>query len=267
MAITSISNPKIKRLVALGRKKKARDEEHVFLTEGIRMFREIPADLLKELYVSESFFNKEQEMTNAMALRSRIIPEIVSDNVFSHISDTQSPQGVLCVARRRYMQPLEFESGNAENGTLYLVLDRLQDPGNVGTIIRTAEAAGASGVILGPDCADMYNPKTIRSTMGSIYRMPIFYTEQICETICRMKKQGVRVYAAHLSGSIAYDQADYSGASAFLIGNEGNGLSEEVAVLADSYVQIPMKGQVESLNAAMAAAILLFEVARQKRQR
>ena len=115
------------------------------------------------------------------------------------------------------------------------------------------------------DWVDIYNPKTIRSTMGAVFRMPFVYSEDIISTIERLKLQGIRVYAAHLDGKNAYDREDYRGKTAFLIGNEGNGLRREVADCADTWIRIPMEGQAESLNAAVAASILMFEVSRQRR--
>ena len=113
--------------------------------------------------------------------------------------------------------------------------------------------------------ADIYNPKVIRSTMGSIYRVPFLYTDDLQETIRQVKKAGVRLFAAHLKGERSYDQEDYTRGTAFLIGNEGNGLRDEVADVAECYIKIPMCGEVESLNAAVASSVLMFEAARQRR--
>ena len=135
----------------------------------------------------------------------------------------------------------------------------------MGTIVRTAEGAGVTGVIMSRDCVDIYNPKTIRSTMGSIYRMPFYYAEDILKAICKIKDAGIKVYAAHLDGEKSYDEEDYAFSCAFLIGNEGNGLREETSKMADHYIIIPMSGEVESLNAAIAASVLMFEVKRQRR--
>ena len=147
-----------------------------------------------------------------------------------------------------------------------LVLDNIQDPGNLGTIFRTAEAAGVTGVFLSRDCADIYNPKTVRSTMGAIYRQPFVYVEDLPGTIARMKEKGICVFAAHLQGERSYDREDYRKKTAFLVGNEGNGLRREVEEMADVRVRIPMAGRAESLNAAIAAGVLMFEVARQRRE-
>ena len=139
-----------------------------------------------------------------------------------------------------------------------MVLEDIQDPGNLGTIFRTAEGAGASGIILSEGCVDIYNPKTVRATMGSLYRMPFIYSHELSETIGKLKAAGLTVYAAHLKGERSYDEIDYSD-SAFLIGNEGNGLKDETAALADTYIRIPMEGSLESLNASVAASVLMYE--------
>ncbi len=255
--ITSTSNQQVKEIVQLQKKSKARNQAGVFIVEGIRMVQEIPADRVEKLYVTEEFYKKYKD-----ALPKGCKPELVSDVVFAYMSDTKTPQGVLAVVRQ--MKHKVEDIVNAENPHI-MVLDNLQDPGNLGTIFRTAEAAGVNGLILSKDCVDIYNPKTIRSTMGAIYRMPFVYVEDILETIGEMKQKGIRVYAAHLDGKNSYDKEDYSTGTAFLIGNEGNGLRDEVAAQADTWVQIPMAGQVESLNAAIAAAVLMFEVSRQRR--
>ena len=147
-----------------------------------------------------------------------------------------------------------------------LILESIQDPGNLGTMVRTGEGAGITGVIMNKTTVDLFNPKTIRSTMGSIYRVPFYVAEDLAETLDSLKKQGVALYAAHLKGEHAYDEEDYTGACGFLIGNEGNGLSDTIANLADTYIKIPMEGQVESLNAAISASLLMYEANRQRRK-
>lgn len=260
--ITSTSNPRVKNLVALRKKRKARDEENVFLVEGIRMFREVPVEKLREVYVSETFYKKEKTVVDQVLAGSGIHPELLSDTVFEYVSDTKTPQGILCVIEQ--MSYTLEEIVGRENPHL-LVLDNLQDPGNLGTIIRTAEGAGVTGIILSRECVDIYNPKTIRSTMGSIYRMPFFYAQDLPEAVKVLKEHQITAYAAHLDGKRSYDEEDYKKPCAFFIGNEGNGLRDEVAQAADIYIRIPMCGQVESLNAAIAASVLMFEAARQRR--
>lgn len=268
--ITSTSNAKIKRLVNLRKKRRARDEEQVFLTEGLRMFQEVPAGELQELYVTEKFYKKERTFVDEKCRQSHCKIELFSETVMEYVSDTQHPQGVLCVVRQRNESGLEELLGMQALGIsrvcpLLLLLDNLQDPGNLGTIFRTGEAAGVTGMILSRDCVDVYNPKVIRSTMGSIFRMPFWYAEELTAAIRDMKARGIRTYAAHLGGTCIYDEPDYRKPSAFFIGNEGNGLRDEVAGLADYYLKIPMAGRVESLNAAIAAAVLMFEAGRQRR--
>ena len=153
----------------------------------------------------------------------------------------------------------------SDRKTAFAYLERLQDPGNLGTIIRAGEGAGLTGVIMSGDTADIYNPKVIRSTMGSIFRVPFVYVEDLGNTIEKVKATGIKVYAAHLQGEHSYDREDYTHSSAFLIGNEANGLTQDVARHATHYIQIPMLGQLESLNAAVASSILMYELARQRR--
>ena len=166
--------------------------------------------------------------------------------------------------RREY--GLEDITGRQQGDPLVIVLDQLQDPGNLGTIFRTAEAAGATGILLSRYCVDIYNPKVIRSTMGAVFRLPFLYVDDLPGAIGELKAEGIRVFAAHLEGKNAYDREDYSRGTAFLIGNEGNGLRDEVAECADCRVRIPMQGRAESLKAAVAAAVLMFEAGRQRRQ-
>lgn len=262
--ITSVSNQKVKRLVNLQKKRKARDLEQVFLVEGIRMFREVPFEDLLEIYVSEDFYKKEKELTDRMKEASSAAFEIFSDNVFAHVSDTRTPQGVLCVVRQRSQKDVNLAWKN-DHTPLLLVLDNIQDPGNLGTILRTAEAAGVTGILMSSGCVDIYNPKTIRSTMGSVFRMPFWICEDLEGCIIKMKEAGVHTYAAHLAGTGSYDEQNFTDGTAFFIGNEGNGLRDEIAALSDTYLRIPMEGQVESLNAAIAATVLMFEAGRQRR--
>lgn len=259
--ITSTANQKIKRILKLQKKSKVRNEEGVFIVEGIRMMKEAPADRVRELYVSESFLKKGVEIDSNLIERA----EVVTDTVFAHMSDTKTPQGILAVIERKTDTLNELFGQKDGRLPFLMVLDHLQDPGNLGTILRTAEGAGVTGVILGKDCADLYQPKVIRSTMGSVYRMPVVRVEDVKETVRELKQNGIHTYAAHLDDSRFYDEEDYTRPTAFLIGNEGNGLPEEICAEAEHKIKIPMHGQVESLNAAMAAGILMYEVCRQRR--
>ena len=254
--ITSTSNARIKRLVNLKKKRKLRDEEGVFLVEGIRMFREVPLDKLKEVYVSESFYKKEKDTVKEVLKDSKIRVEELTDTVFSHASDTKTPQGILCVVEQMNHKISELTSAECP---LIMVLDHLQDPGNLGTILRTTEGAGVTGILMDRECVDIYNPKTIRSTMGSIYRMPFLIVDDAVGFVKGLKARKICTYAAHLHGVHSYREEDYTKGTAFLIGNEGNGLTDAMAEAAECLIRIPMEGKVESLNAAIASAVLMYE--------
>lgn len=262
--ITSTSNPRVRQLVLWQEKAKKRREDNVFLAEGIKMLREAPKDWIKEVYLTEEVLQRlRKEDGEVLTKIENTGYELLSDEVMKKVSDTQTPQGALVVLNRP-SYTLEDIVGNGE-GT-FVVLENLQDPGNLGTIIRTGEGAGIRGVIMSQDTVDIYNPKTIRATMGSVYRVPFIYVETLSNSICYLKEKAVRTYAAHLKGTKQYYEFSYTGGTAFLIGNEGNGLKKETADLADEYLRIPMEGQVESLNAAIAATILMYEAYRQRRQ-
>lgn len=255
--ISSTSNGQVKKISALQKKSKARKEEDVFVVEGIKMFQELPKERLVKAYVSESFLKHHKKELEGITF------EMVSDDVYKAMSDTQTPQGILAVVKQ-YHYTLD-EVLNQSGRTQLIILDRLQDPGNLGTILRAGEGAGVTGIIMSSDTADIYNPKVIRSTMGSIYRIPFVYSENLKEDIDCIKKNKIHLFAAHLKGRNNYEDEDYTGNMGFLIGNEANGLSDEVADMADTYIKIPMLGKVESLNAAVAASVLMYESARQRR--
>lgn len=256
--ITSISNASVKHVAALGRAK-GRREQDAFVVEGPKMVSEIPEGDLLKLYVSEEFDRERY----ASLLHGRSY-EMVSARVFREMSDTQTPQGILAVARMRHISLEELVCAGADGNAFILLLEDIQDPGNLGTILRTAEGAGVTGIVMSEGCADIYNPKVVRSTMGAIFRVPFFCTADFHGAVERVRER-CKVYAAHLKGEYAYDRGDYAKDTAFLIGNEAKGLREDTASLADTWVRIPMMGKVESLNAAVAASILMYELYRQRR--
>jgi len=254
--ITSTSNSQVKYLVQLQNKTKIRKENKEFVVEGIKMVEEAPKDRIIKIYVSEHFVKANEETVNNFGVEY----EIVSDNVFSQISDTKTPQGILAIVKM-----LDYSMNDLMNNIpLIAIIDNLQDPGNLGTIIRTGEGAGISGVLMSSNTVDIYNPKTIRSTMGSIFRVPFVYENDFLDAIDFIRNKNITIYAAHLDGKNSYTAEKYSGPSAFLIGNESNGLSEEAAKKADVLIRIPMCGKVESLNAAIATTVLLYEAKRQR---
>ena len=283
--ITSTSSSQVKHIVNLQKKSKLRKEEKQFVVEGIKMVSEAPKDRLVKVYVSETFKADNEEFLEKMNYEAvgKDVLEIVSDNVFVRMSDTQTPQGIMAVVKMSDVciedmfekdnytdskddgaDKVEDNTADAKKQPLLLILENLQDPGNLGTIVRMAEGAGVTGIIMSSNTVDIYNPKTIRSTMGSLYRVPVIYVNDICKAVDECKEKGVKVYAAHLKGTDNYNQKDYAQPTAFMIGNEGNGLSDRLTQKADELVRIPMQGKVESLNAAIACTILTYEAVRQR---
>lgn len=259
--ITSSANPKVKQVVQWQTKAKERRSAGIFLTEGFKLLEEAPEELIKEIYLTREAAERAASRRTIQEKLDKAGYEIVSQELFSKMSDTRTPQGVLCVMRQpRY----SLEQLISVDSPLLVVLENLQDPGNLGTIVRTGEGAGITGVIMSRQTVDIFNPKTIRATMGSIFRVPFVYVDSLKETVSRLHEKGIHTYAAHLAGKKYYDSFSFRQGTAFFIGNEGNGLSEETAGLAEEYLKIPMEGRVESLNAAVAASLLLYEAHRQR---
>lgn len=259
--ITSFANAKVKQVVAWQTKAKERKKDNVFLAEGMKMFEEAPENRVKEVYIIEEILQKLDKRSEVYKKLERLGYETVSEEVFGKMSDTQTPQGILMVLEKPVYT---LEELLKVEKPLFVVLEDLQDPGNLGTIVRTGEGAGVTAVLMTKNTVDLFNPKTIRATMGSIYRVPFVYVEDIADTIKSLHKSGVKTYAAHLKGNTYYDSFSFKDGTAFLIGNEGNGLKKSTADLADSYLKIPMEGRVESLNAAIATSLLMYEAHRQR---
>lgn len=250
MFISSLSNQHIKDINRLQTKSSARKKERLFVIEGIKMYMEAPEEDIVNTYVSETFLKENRDK-----IRGSYI--IVRDNIFRDISDTVTPQGIVCIVRQKEYNLKTILKKDVKQ--TFLLLESLQDPGNLGTIMRTAEGAGAAAVIMNKSTVDLFNPKVIRSTMGSIFRVPFVVYEDLSDAVAELKKNGVTIYAAHLNGGIYYNEEPYEGSSGFLIGNESKGLTREISGLADKLIKIPMEGKLESLNAAVSAAILMYE--------
>ena len=276
--ISNKDNKKIRYIRSLLEKGNIRKKSKAFVAEGIKLVDEaLEYGKVLEVVCSESLYGEiisgdlsgnrllaenDKNITNYVKKGSSLL--VVSDTVFKSMSETKTPQGILAVAEMPDYGLLDkgfLEQAYTKNGKIkLLVLEDTADPGNLGTIMRTAEAAGVTGVIMGKGTVDIFNPKVVRSTMGSIFRLPFVYVEDVKSTIKELKKMGISFYAAHLKGKKSYKDIKYSDKSAILVGNEARGLSNEVAELADNYVIIPMSGKVESLNAAVAAALMMYEV-------
>lgn len=256
--ITSTKNQQVKEVRLLQTKGKARRRQRLFVAEGPKLVLETPGELIVKVFVAESYADIWQEKAGRLARQ-----ELVSDRVMEAMSDTATPQGVLAIVR----QPeYTLEDLLAPRPAHLLLIEGIQDPGNLGTIFRTGEGAGVTGIVMNEAAVDLFHPKTVRSTMGSIYRVPFFVAADWQKTLGALSSAGVTLYAAHLQGTKKYDTFDYRKSCGFLIGNEGNGLTAKTAEAADCYLKIPMEGKLESLNAAMAAGILMYEVHRQRQQ-
>ncbi len=256
--IESTSNGQYKRIRKLMRQSKARQGEKVFVAEGIKILREASErGLLQSVYVSESLWESE----TSIPLDDAIPVEVIRDHIFTQLSDTVHPQGVLGIVKMpEYDRDCMMQDPDAK----LLCLEDVRDPGNMGTMIRTAEGAGMSGIILSSSCVDIYNPKVVRATMGSLLRVPYYICDDLPSEITKLQAEGVCFYAAHLGGSRLYYDVSYEGRIGILIGNEAHGLSDGVADQADELIKIPMQGKLESLNAAVSAALIMYEATRRQ---
>lgn len=253
--ITSKDNSLIKEVKKL-RNKKHREDQNQFLAEGLRFVEEA----LKSSFTVEYVFIRENILDKWNSLKlGQFINEskvfIVSEAIMKSICNTDNPQGIVAVVQNKTLEL------NDKNG-FYVYADKVQDPGNMGTIIRTAHASGALGVIFSKGTVDIYNDKTLRSTMGSIFKIPIIEDENF-NIITMLKKKGFKLIVSSLEKSECFYNLDLTGKNIIAVGNEGNGISKELEEKADIRVKIPMPGDAESLNVAIAASVMMFEVVRQ----
>ena len=264
--LTGSQNPIIKEVRAL-KNKSSRDEKGLFFIEGARFVAEALKEELEIRYiiVSEAFSSAggSGELLKKIA-ESSFNSYVVPDSLFDSISDTRTPQGILAVLdmKRKQLKDAAFEETTHDG--LIVILDSIKDPGNMGTIIRTADAAGCTAVIVPEGCVDVFNPKVLRSTMGSIFHVPVYYSSSITEAMNIVGDAGFLLCASHLEGSVSIYETDLSGNVALIIGSEAEGISSETAENADILIRIPMEGRAESLNASVAAGVMIFEVMRQK---
>lgn len=254
--ITSRQNKKIKRFHEL-KLKKNRDLQGTFVAEGLRFIREIPKGRAEFTLMSESFYNE------FPSFQPDGDWDVARDDIFQSACDTDTPQGIVAICRKE-----EFSIDDLilkkKSRKFFILAENLNDPGNLGTIIRTADACGADGVFLSKGSVDVYNNKVLRATMGSLFHLPVVQNVSFSTLIPFMKEQEIHIFAAHLRGKCYPYDLDFFPSCGLLIGNEANGLSEEIAQMANDLVRIPMPGKTESLNASVAAAVLMYEVVRQR---
>ncbi len=252
--ITAKDNEKIKRYAKILNSKKYRDELNLFVIEGVKLFEEAKRSSVQvlQVFVTEKFLCRYGEEFFEEGLEVYQISEALEKKIASSLT----PQGIYAICKK-LDKPLKLDK--IENNGCFVALWNLQDPGNVGTIFRVADAMGLSGVILSNNCCDVYNMKTIRSAMGSLFRMPFLVTDM--SDFLDSKK--LTSYAAVVdSDAKKLSDIKFENNSVVVIGNEGNGLSPEQVAACDERITIPMKGSAESLNAAMAATILIWEMAK-----
>lgn len=260
--ITSSQNSIIKHVKSLHEKSK-RDKLNQFFIEGYRIVKdalENNADI-EFIVVSDEY--KSNDIDKWVNDLINIKVYYVSKELFKEICDTENPQGIIAVINKKIIHTNDIL--NFENAFL-VILDNVQDPGNMGTIIRTADAAGASGIIVSKGCVDIYNPKVLRSTMGSIFHLPIIKVDELNNIIDELKQNDFEIFAAHLGGKNNHFDVDMKKKCGIVIGNEANGISDEVANKC-TLIKIPMPGKAESLNAAISAGIIIYEYVRQKFQK
>ena len=247
MIITSRDNQTIKEIIKLKDKK---FRENSYLVEGIKQVREAIKENAKieKIVISEDFENKD-------AFKDFECIE-VSTKIFRHMTDTKTPQGVLAVVAKNKNKEIDYSKD------FLIILDNIQDPGNLGTIIRTADSCDLGQVIVSTDTVDSYSPKVIRSTMGSSFRINVI-ERNLVETIKEIKAHGFEIIVTSLQTDKSIYDIDYS-KKAIVIGNEANGVRDEIMKEADLKVKIPMLGKTESLNASIAAGVMMYEYSRQK---
>ncbi len=253
LTVESSKNAEYKKLLQLQKEAKAR-KDGLFLLEGVRAVSELASDWQTEsIWLAESFSGTVPERPEARYYR-------IPDALFGKAAGTVHAQGILAVVRRKHwsLQEMPVKAG------FWIILENLQDPGNAGTILRTADACGADGLICTKGTVDVYNQKVVRSAMGSLFHLPVVSVESIAEAAAFVHAQGGQMVGTHLKGATSHTGVSYQRPTAIVIGNEGSGMSPEAADLCDVLVRIPMPGRAESLNASVAAGVMMYEVLRQR---
>lgn len=261
--ITSMENPIIKRVIGL-KDKKNRDKEGAYLVDGFHVCMEALklGKAVDQVILSEGAAEKDSRILQ-LAEAGQVKTVTVPDNVFRKIADVETPVGVAAIVKKDIWTAEDFfsadKAGDKTGGKAnYLVLDRIRDPGNGGSLIRTSEAAGFKGVIVLKGSVDVYSPKVVRAGAGSILRQPLLFPDSPAKLISLLKEYGKSLVVTSLQGGRPYLEVKAREGIALAIGNEGQGISEELMEEAELFIEIPMSGQVESLNAAVAGGILMY---------
>lgn len=247
---------KLVKLALKLKKKKYREEENLFLAEGVRFVESaIENRSVKYILYSEKLYS-----TNGYerVLKDDIDSYMVDESVLKDICDTENPQGVVAICIKK-----EYSLDDILKNIIVIV-DGVQDPGNLGTIIRTCDAAGAHGIVMLKGTVDLYNPKVLRSTMGSIFHIPIVFVNDLVDISGILLQNEYNILAASLDGDKSLYEYDFSAKTAVILGNEASGVKKENMSLATHLVLIPMEGSSESLNVAIANSVIVYEALRQR---
>lgn len=259
ITITSQDNKIFKTCVQLGQKK-YRDRLGLYIAEGEKIVREaLLSGLAKTIIIREDQREAYERRQSGDETREGTAFVFMAGSLFSKIAQTETSQGILAIVEEPAMDREAFLRTIAGEDKKVLVLDRLQDPGNIGTIIRTADAAGYAGMIVMKGSGDIYSPKVIRSAAGSLMRLPVYKASDEEETLAVLRDAQKTIVGTTPEGGVDYDKLDWPSGFALLIGNEGSGLSETFKNATHKNVRIPMNNEVDSLNAAVAAGILIYE--------
>lgn len=253
--ITSRDNDIVKDAVKLLGSSRYRRKTSRFVCEGLRLCGDAVISGVRPsvlMYTDEASKKYGDKFYRILANSQRSFE--ISSELYKKISDTVQPQGIMCIF------DIPDRSFDVKPGGKYAALENIQDPSNMGTILRTAEALGIDGVILSSDCCDIYSPKTLRGSMGAVFRLPVLICDDLPIFISELNNRGISTYASTPHDADSIRDVDFSGGGVMLIGNEGNGLSEDAINACSCRVRIPMRGRAESLNAAAAAAILLYSL-------
>lgn len=262
--LTMLSKEKLKELVKL-KTKKGRKTERRFLVEGLHLCEEainsnweIESVLFTNLFQSSPAGKKLLQKFE----KRNVKPITVKSEVMNKLSDTVTPQGIICVVTIKKFSLGQLWSGRS---IVILALDAIRDPGNVGTLIRTADAFGIDGVILSSDTVELHNPKVVRSTMGSLFHLPIVDDVNLEKTLPKLKNKNFKICGTDVKNGKDFEELNYSGKICLLIGSEAKGLNKKLLNLSDEIIRIPTYGKAESLNASVAGGIILYEITERKR--
>ncbi|MGI5891743.1 MAG: TrmH family RNA methyltransferase [Bacillota bacterium] len=261
--ITSKNNQYIKQARSL-QEKKYRDKENLYLIEGLRLSEEALSvqEDLSYGFISHKFLMQPRAARLIDDLQNLQVPLfLLEDNLFAYCSDTVQPQGILLVAKKANNSRERLLAGSK---SFWFLADDLQDPGNLGTILRTAWAAGADGAVILAGGVDQYNPKVVRSSMGAVFNLPIYIADDNGDALSLIREAGLEILVASSEGNIIYNEADLKKPLVWVLGSEAHGASEMWKKEANSIVSLPMYGNAESLNVAVAGGILFYETLRQR---